>query len=85
MHINLNTVSHNNHTLQILKHAFSFLGLPCVFALLPDRKKSTYEQLFQELKDIAISMNQEWKPERIITDYETSLIPAILTEVINYH
>lgn len=49
--------------------------------MLPDRKKSTYQQLFQELKDKAASINQVWEPEQIITDYETSLIPAISAEV----
>ncbi|CAF2157458.1 unnamed protein product, partial [Rotaria magnacalcarata] len=53
---------------------------PCVFGLLPDRKKSTYQQLFQELKDVAVSMNRIWKPDPIISDFETSLIPAISAE-----
>ncbi|CAF2142131.1 unnamed protein product [Rotaria magnacalcarata] len=55
-------------------------GFPCVFGLLPDRKKSTYQQLFQELKDVAVSMNRIWKSDRIISDFETSLIPAIFAE-----
>ncbi|CAF1683618.1 unnamed protein product [Rotaria magnacalcarata] len=55
-------------------------GFPCVFGLLPDRKKSTYQQLFQELKDVAVSMNRIWKPDPIISDFETSLIPAISAE-----
>ncbi|CAF1581636.1 unnamed protein product, partial [Didymodactylos carnosus] len=62
------------YTIHALKFECSF---PCVFGLLPNRNKSTYQQLFQELKDVAASMNQIWKPERIITDFETSLIPTI--------
>jgi hypothetical protein len=59
-------------------------GLPCVFGLLPDRKKTTYQELFRELKSVAASINRIFKPERIITDFESSLIPAIRAEV-NFH
>ncbi|CAF0911499.1 unnamed protein product, partial [Rotaria sordida] len=53
---------------------------PCVFALLPDRKKLIYQQLFQELNAIALSMGRTWKPEQIMSDFETSLIPAVSAE-----
>lgn len=55
-----------------------------MFALLPDRKKSTYQQLFQELNEVAVSMGQTWKPEQIMSDFETSLIAAVSTEVKIY-
>jgi hypothetical protein len=48
---------------------------------LPDRKKSTYQQLFQELKSIAVSMGQAWQPEQIMSDFEASLMPAVAAEV----
>lgn len=57
------------------------VGFPCVFGLLPDRKKATYQTLFHELKNVAASMNRIFKPERIISDFETSLRPAIAAEV----
>lgn len=60
------------------------LGFPCVFALLPDRKKTTYQFMFQELKRLAWSTNRILQPERIITDFETGLIPVIAIEV-NFH
>ncbi|CAF4456744.1 unnamed protein product [Rotaria sp. Silwood2] len=41
------------------------------------RKKSTYQQLFQVLKDMAASMNRIFKPERIISDFESSLVSII--------
>ncbi|CAF1246239.1 unnamed protein product [Adineta ricciae] len=64
-----------------IMHVLKFeSSLPCCFGLLPDRKKSTYQQLFQELKGVAVSMNRIWKPERIITDFEPSLISAIPAE-----
>jgi hypothetical protein len=56
-------------------------AFPCVFAVLPDRKKSTYQQLFQELNAVAVSMGQIWKPEQIMSDFEASLIPAVSAEV----
>jgi len=49
--------------------------------MLPDRKKSTYQELFQELKSIAAYMGQTWQPEQIMSDFETSIIPAVSTEV----
>jgi hypothetical protein len=70
-----------NHERPIRSNVF-FSALPCVFGLLPDRKKSTYHVFFEELKGLAVSMGRLWKPERIITDFETSLIPLIATEVI---
>ncbi|CAF4287566.1 unnamed protein product, partial [Rotaria sordida] len=44
------------------------------------RKKSTYQKLFQVLKDMAVSMNRIFKPERIISDFESSLISIIPAE-----
>ena len=49
--------------------------------MLPDRKKSTYQELFQELKSIAAAMGQAWQPEQIMSDFEAGLIPAVSTEV----
>ncbi|CAF0766253.1 unnamed protein product [Adineta steineri] len=65
------------YTLHALKFDCDF---PCVFGLLPDRKKSTYQILFQELKTVAQSMNRVFQPERIISDFESSLMPAIASE-----
>ena len=49
--------------------------------MLPDRKKSTYQELFQELKSIAASMGQTWQPEQIMSDFEAGLMPAVSAEV----
>ncbi|CAF2869516.1 unnamed protein product [Rotaria sp. Silwood2] len=62
-------------------HGLKFdCAFPCVFALLPDRKKPTYQQLFKELNAVAVSMGRTWKPEQIMSDFETSLIPAVSAE-----
>ncbi|CAF5073750.1 unnamed protein product, partial [Rotaria sp. Silwood1] len=53
---------------------------PCILGLLSDRKKSTYQCLFRELKSVAATMNRVFKPERIITDFESGLMPAISVE-----
>ncbi|CAF0859609.1 unnamed protein product [Adineta ricciae] len=43
-------------------------------------KKLTYQELFQELNSIAVSLGIVWKPERIMPDFEVGLIPAISTK-----
>ncbi|CAF4462608.1 unnamed protein product, partial [Didymodactylos carnosus] len=55
-------------------------SFPCVFGLLPDRKKSMYQQLFKVLQDLAISMNRTFKPNRILSDFKPSLILAVASE-----
>jgi hypothetical protein len=44
-------------------------------------KKNTYQQLLQELNTVAASIGRTWKPEQIMTDFESGLIPAISAEV----
>ena len=59
-------------------HALAF---PCVFGLLPDRKKPTYRFIFRELKSIANSMNLDFNPQTIMSDFEPALAEAISAEV----
>ncbi|CAF1001334.1 unnamed protein product [Rotaria sordida] len=70
-------------------HAVKFeTSFPCVFGLLPNRKKTTYQQLFKILKDLAFSINRIVKPSRIMSDFEISLIPAVANEryiVVFFH
>ncbi|CAF1681555.1 unnamed protein product, partial [Adineta ricciae] len=54
--------------------------LSCVCDLLPDRKKSTYQQLFKELKSIAALKNKLFEPERVVNDFEIGLILAEAAE-----
>ena len=58
-----------------------FIDFSCVYGLLPDRKKTTYQQLFKELKNIAALTNRLFQPERIISDFEVGLMPAVAAEV----
>ncbi|CAF4389943.1 unnamed protein product, partial [Rotaria magnacalcarata] len=58
-------------------HALNF---PCVFGILPDRKRITYQELFKILKDFAISINRKFEPTRILSDFESGLISAIANE-----
>jgi len=60
---------------------FSIIDFTCVYGLLPDRKKTTYQQLFKELKSVAALTNRLFKPERIISDFESGLMPAVAAEV----
>ena len=61
---------------------YFIVGFPCVFTILPDRKKHTYSEMFQELKILATQLNRSFHPNRILTDYEPSIIAAISIEVI---
>ncbi|CAF0948561.1 unnamed protein product [Adineta ricciae] len=43
-------------------------------------KKSTYQQLFKELKSIAALKNKLFQPERVVSDFEIGLILAVAAE-----
>lgn len=61
---------------------FIFLkGLPVAFCLMPNRRATTYTEVFQRLKQEAIVMNKQFEPKRIVSDFETALVPAIRQEV----
>ena len=58
-----------------------FLGLPCVFALMVNKKGVTYRQIFFELKQKASERNKIFSPQVILTDFESGLLPVVKTEV----
>ncbi|CAF4419126.1 unnamed protein product, partial [Rotaria magnacalcarata] len=64
-------------TIHALKYETSF---PCIFGVLPDRKRTTYKHLFKILKGLAVSMNRTFKPARVMSDYEASIITAVANE-----
>ncbi|CAF3364945.1 unnamed protein product [Rotaria socialis] len=64
-------------TIHSIKYEQSFI---CGIGLLPDRKKSTYRFVFEELKGLAVRMNLVFSPSTIITDFEHSLADAIISE-----
>jgi hypothetical protein len=63
----------------------------CVLGLLPDRKEAHYQSLLQSLNVLAALLTLVRKPERVIFDFATSLVPAVVTQVKrivqvrNYH
>lgn len=69
----------------LTKYNFCFyLGVPCLFALLVNKKGGTYRQMLSELKYAAVERGKSFSPKLIITDFESGMIPVIKTEVI-YH
>lgn len=73
------------YTIHYLEDRTAF---PMVFALLPNRRQSTYEKLFAELKDLESTI----QPETVMTDFELAAIngivssfPEILTFGCNFH
>ncbi|CAF3352292.1 unnamed protein product [Rotaria socialis] len=71
----------SNRTLLCLsKSLLYFLCFPCIFGVLPDRKRTTYQHLFKILKGLAVSMNRTFKPARVMSDYEASIITAVVNE-----
>ena len=61
---------------------FFCVAFMCVIGLLSDRNKFTYKFVFEELKGLAIGMNQIFDPSTIISDFEQGLGEAISSEVI---
>ena len=61
---------------------YFIVGFPCVFTILSNRKKHTYSEMFKELKSLGTQLNRSFQPDRILTDYEPSIIAVISIEVI---
>ncbi|CAF0713721.1 unnamed protein product [Adineta steineri] len=55
-------------------------GLPVVFCLMPNRRTTTYAELFRRLKEEAIRNNKTFKPKRVVSDFELALVAAVRTE-----
>lgn len=72
---------------EILFHSdFSlYLGVPCLFALMVNKKTSTYRQMFSELKYLAAERGKVFSPKTIVTDFESGIIPVVKTEVRVYY
>ncbi|CAF0966860.1 unnamed protein product [Didymodactylos carnosus] len=56
---------------------------PCVFALLPCRKRNICVKLFRYIKDNAIRLNTVFNPTRIMSDFVSGLKAAIVAEFPN--
>lgn len=57
------------------------LGIPAVYALLPDRKTTTYCYLFHILFTEAKRFDKTFAPSLIMTDFEPAIMKAISLEV----
>ncbi|CAF3280303.1 unnamed protein product [Rotaria sp. Silwood2] len=52
-------------------------GLPVVFGLLPNRRTTTYLDLFKRLKEEAIAINKVFEPKQVVSDFESALVSAV--------
>ncbi|CAF0960239.1 unnamed protein product [Adineta steineri] len=60
-------------------HAVNFdICLPCVFALMVNKKSVTYRQIFFELKQKAAERNKSFSPQLILTDFESGFQKAYM-------
>ncbi|CAF2057294.1 unnamed protein product [Rotaria magnacalcarata] len=57
--------------------ATSYEATPVLYALLNDKKTYTYTLIFQALKRTAKQMQMKFSPNRIITDFEKSMITTV--------
>ncbi|CAF4155088.1 unnamed protein product [Rotaria magnacalcarata] len=51
--------------------------VPCLFALMVNKKAATYRQLFSELKNLALDRNKNFLPKLFVTDFESGVIPVL--------
>jgi hypothetical protein len=58
----------------------SFVGLPCVFALMLNKKGVTYPKIFFQLKQIVSERQKQFSPKLNVTDYESSVLPVVKNE-----
>ncbi|CAF3261290.1 unnamed protein product, partial [Rotaria socialis] len=68
------------YCIHAIKYEQSFV---CVFALLPDKKKSTYNFLFHELRNKAAQLNMIFHPNTIMSDFEETLADVIKSDFSN--
>ncbi|CAF1289483.1 unnamed protein product [Adineta steineri] len=62
-------------------HAVNFdICLPCVFALMVNKKSVSYRQIFFELKQKAAERNKSFSPRLILTDFESGMLPVVKAE-----
>ncbi|CAF3653882.1 unnamed protein product [Rotaria socialis] len=64
-----------------LIHAHKYgQGLPVAFCLLPNKRGRTYTALIEQFKSQAIIMGKQFKPKKIVTDFESALMPVVEQE-----
>ena len=51
--------------------------VPCVFALLPDKRKESYTRLFRQIKSWLDVAGQQWDFDSFLSDYEQGAFLAV--------
>jgi hypothetical protein len=64
-----------------MRFFFISIGVPVLYALLPDRKAVSYIYLFNILFAEANKLHKKLDPHLIMTDFEPGLTKAITLEV----
>ncbi|CAI6369784.1 unnamed protein product [Macrosiphum euphorbiae] len=54
--------------------------VPLIFCLLKDKKESTYKQCFQTINELCNEIGSEFKPNKIVTDFEKGLRNACMLQ-----
>ena len=52
--------------------------VPCVYALLPNKRKESYVQLFRQVKSWLDVAARQWSFESLLSDYEQGAYNAVL-------
>jgi len=70
-----------NNLLLHLFSIFSIVAEPVAWILLNDKYARTYSLVFKALKNAALRLKLEFKPNRFITDFESGILKAVREEV----
>ena len=77
------------YTIHRLKNGYT---VPCVFALLPKKRKESYTRLFRQIKSWLDFAGQQWNFESFLSDYEqgaylamTDVFPGVGNDGFFFH
>jgi hypothetical protein len=77
------------YTIHGMKNGYT---VPCVYALLPDKRKETYTRLFRQIKFWLDVAGQQWEFDSFLCDYEqgaylamTDVFPGVGTDGCFFH
>lgn len=58
--------------------------MPVAFCLLPNRRATTYVELFQRFKQEATRLGEQFQPKYVVSDFESAIISAVRQEVSSH-
>ncbi len=64
--------------LYLLHGVFKSITIPCGFILLTNKTELLYKKMLRELKDAALNIRLELKPEEVVIDFEKGAINAFV-------